>query len=83
MSGLTGLAEVDVFVFEIADLTDGSLAVKTDDADFTGGKSDLRNAVFLSHKLSSGTGAADELTALARIKLNVVNLRTNRNLGKR
>ena len=45
MSGLTGLTEVDVFVFEIADLADGSLAVETDDADFTGGKSDLGNAV--------------------------------------
>ena len=63
MSGLTGLTEVDVFVFEIADLADGGLAVETDDADFTGGKSYLRNAVFLSHKLSSSTGAANNLLA--------------------
>ena len=83
MSGLTGLTEVDVFVFEIADLADGSLAVETDDADFTGGKSDLGNAVFLSHKLSSGAGAADELAALARIKLNVVDKGTDGDFADR
>ena len=83
MSGLTGLTEVDVFVFEITDLTDGSLAVKTNDANFTGGKSYLRNAVFLCHQLSGRTGAADKLTALTGVKLNVVDEGTDGDFADR
>ena len=36
MSCLTGFTQFDCVVFDIADLTDSSLAIQTDDADFTG-----------------------------------------------
>ena len=83
MAGLTGLTDLDVLVLDIADLTDRSLAVKTDEADFTGGKSDLSHAVLLSHQLCSSAGGADELRALARVKLNVVDEGTDGDIRDR
>jgi hypothetical protein len=82
MAGLTGLTDLDGVVLEVADLTDGGLAVQTDDADLTGGQTDLSDAAVLGDELSHHTGSADELSALTGVKLDVVNEGTNGDVGQ-
>ena len=83
MTSLTCFTELNGFVLNVTYLTDSCLAVEADDSDFTGGKSDLCYAVLLSHKLSSNTSGANELSALTGIKLDVVNERTNGDISDR
>mgnify|MGYP004715940101 CR=1 FL=1 len=76
-----GLTDVNVLVIDVADLADDSHAVRADDAHFAGGHTDLSVAVLLRHQLSSSTGGADELSALAGVHLNVVDDGTDRDVG--
>ena len=68
MAGTAGLADVDVAVVDVADLTDAGGAVHADIADFAGGQADLREGVFLRQKLRGDAGAADELSAGAGLE---------------
>lgn len=77
VAGLAGLAELDVLMLEVADLTDGGLAVETHEPDLARGEADLRHAVFLGHKLRGGAGGANKLRAAAGIKLDGVDERTH------
>ena len=83
MSLLAGLTKLDVFVFEIADLTDGSSAIEADKAYFAGGEPYLRHAVFLCHELSGCAGGTNELSASAGVKFDRVHDRTDRDLSDR
>ena len=77
VTGLTGLTNLDGVVLVVTNLTDGSLAVQTDNANLTGGQTNLSNAVFLCDQLCKGTCGTNELCALAGVELNVVNESTN------
>ena len=72
VAGLTGFAELDCVVLNVADLTDCRLAIKADLSYLTGGKTDEAHAVFLGNELCCGTGGTNELAALAGVKLDVV-----------
>ena len=72
MAFAAGLADVDVGVVDVADLTDGGKAVQTDLAHLGGGEADGGHAVLLGHQLGGDAGAADELGALAGVELDVV-----------
>ena len=82
VAGLTGLTDLNGVVLEVTDLTDGSLAVQTDDADLTGGQTDLSNAAVLGDELSHHAGGASELCALTGVELDVVDESTNRDVGQ-
>ena len=68
-------------MIDVADLADDGHAVRADNAHFAGGHTDLSVAVLLRHQLSSSTGGADELSALAGVHLNVVDDGTDRDVG--
>ena len=76
-----GLTDVNVLVIDVADLANDGHAVRADNAHFAGGHTDLSVAVLLRHQLSSSTGGADELSALAGVHLNVVDDGTDRDVG--
>ena len=81
MTGLTCLTKLDGLVLEVTNLTDCCLTIKANDTNFTGGKSYLCGAVFLSHKLSECACGTNELSALTGIEFDVVNDSTYRNCG--
>ena len=85
MSRFTGFTYSDDFVFEVSDLSDGSLAVYGNVSHFAAGHFERSELAFLSHKLSSHTGGSRKLSALARLKFDVVYHRTDGNSfqGKR
>ena len=83
VTGLTCFTDLNGVVLDVADLTDGSAAVHTDVTDFAGGQTNLSHLAFLSHKLSLGSCGADELSAAAGIKLDVVDKRTDRDVCDR
>ena len=77
VSGLTSLTNLNSVMVGVTDLTDGSLAVQTNDTNFTGGESYLSDAVLLCHQLCSCTGRTNELCALTGVKLNIVDNSTD------
>lgn len=83
MTLFAGFTDLDGVVLNVADLSNRRLAVKTDNADFSRRKPHLCHTVFLGHQLRRAARAADKLTALAGIQFNVVNKRTDRNVGDR
>ena len=78
MAFLSRFADLHRFMLDIADRTYGSLAVESYEADLAGGKSYLSHAVLFSHELSGGTRRTDKLSALAGIKLYIVDHGTDR-----
>ena len=80
MTGLTSLTKLNGLVLKVADLTDRSLALKSDYTNLARGKSNLRSAVLLSHKLSERACRTNELSALTGVKLDIVNDSTYGNL---
>src|ERR1035438_6883305 len=68
-AGAAGLADLDVFMLEVADGADGRVALQMDLADLTGGHAELGVVVFLGHELGEGAGGAGDLAALARLHL--------------
>ena len=80
MTGTAGLADVDVGVLNIADLTDAGLAVEGNVAEFAGGHSDLSQTLvgFLCHQLCNHTCGTDQLCAATDVQLNVVDESTDR-----
>src|SRR5262245_50861676 len=67
-----GLADRHVLVIEIADLADRGEALHVDLANFTRRHLDRRVLAFLGHELHRRSGAARDLSALARPQLDVV-----------
>ena len=76
MTLLTCFTDLDILMLEVADLTDCRLAVEGNESYLAGGKSYLSGTVFLSHELSDSARASYELTALAGVKLDVVDKST-------
>ena len=72
-----GLAEVDVLVVDVGDLTDDCGAVHGHVAHLTGGQTDQSVAILLSHQLRHNASGTDQLAALAGIQLDVVDHGTN------
>ena len=71
-------------MLNVADLTDGRLAVQTDEANLTRGQTNLRHAVgFLGNQLCHRACGANELCALARVDFDVVDDSTDRNVRDR
>ncbi|CAN4042321.1 Glutathione import ATP-binding protein GsiA, partial [Dysosmobacter welbionis] len=76
-----GLADVDVLVLDVANLTDGGVAVGAHDADLAGRQTDLGVAALLGHQLSGGAGGAHQLGAVAGMQLDVMDHGTNGDVG--
>ena len=82
VSGLTCFTYLNGIVLDVADLTDGSLAIQTDPTDLAGRKSYLCHAVsLLGDQLSHSTCGADELRTLTGVDFDVVDNGTNGNVG--
>src|SRR6478672_6596720 len=73
-----GLADRDVLVIEIADLADRGEALHVDLADLARRHLDRRVVAFLGDQLHRRSGAARDLSALARSQLDVVEQRAER-----
>src|SRR4029453_16650110 len=76
-----GLADRDVLVVEVADLADGGHAVYGDQPDLARGQSQRGAVAFLGEQLRLGSGAAAELGAAARVQLDVVHQRADRDVA--
>ena len=83
MTLAAGLAELLVGMVEIADLADGGHAVDRNIAELAARKTDQRVLALLGHQLRHVAGAADQLSALAGIKLNIVDKGADGDVGKR
>ena len=83
MSGLTCLTYSDDFVIEVTDLTDRSLALDRNVSHFSARHFKSGHSAFFCHKLSSHARASRDLTALAGLKFDVVNHRTDGDKFKR
>src|SRR5690348_13263259 len=73
-----GLADRDVLVIEVADLADRGEALHVDLADLARRHLDRRVLAFLGDQLHRRSGAARDLPALARLQLDVVQQRAER-----
>src|SRR5687768_2323610 len=67
-----GVADADVDVVEVAELADGRAALALHAAHFTGRQDDDRILAFLRAQPTNAAGAADQLSALAGVHLDVV-----------
>ena len=84
MSGLTCLTDLNGVMLDVTNLSDGCLAIQTDPTNFTGRKSHLCQTVgLLGDQLCHRTCGTNELSALAGVKLDVVDYGTNGNVGDR
>ena len=72
-----------IHVIDIGNLTDNGEAVFGDEADFTTRELDLAELAVLGDEFSSGTGGADQLSTLARLELDVVDHRVQRDVADR
>ena len=78
----TGLADNDVGVLGIADLTDGGAAAEKNAAQLRRRKTQNGVPVVLTHELNGSTGGASHRSAFTGLELNRVHKRTDRNLLK-
>jgi hypothetical protein len=85
MAGTASLAENDVFVFRVADLADGGVALFVDAANFAGGQTNLRKAFIARHQGRRTARRTDHLTAATGGELKIVDGAADRNRlqGKR
>src|SRR5439155_13728405 len=70
------LAARDVLVVDVADLSHGSAAFEGDAAHLTGGEAQDAEPLVLGDELHARTGASGQLSAFARLQLDVVHQRT-------
>ena len=83
MTDTAGFAERDVGVVDVADLTDGGVAVHADLAHFAGRHADGRESALLRHELRGVARGADELRTLARVHFDVVDNGTHGDVRQR
>src|SRR5215204_613477 len=79
----TGFSNNDVLVVDVADLSQGRHAVEVDQPHLSRRHPDLCVVVRLRHQLRRRSSGAAHLTALARVELDVMNLRPGRNVAQR
>src|SRR5215217_2415275 len=79
----TGLSNNDIFVVDVADLSQGCHAVEVDQPHLSRRHPHLRVVIRLCHQLCRCSGRAAHLTALTRIQFDVVDLRPSRNVAQR
>src|SRR5688500_10244846 len=72
VTGAASLADRDVLVLEIADLTDRRVAANVHLAHLARGETQRGPIPFTSNELRAGAGGADHLAALALFELDVV-----------
>ena len=72
MSGLTGFTDSDNLVVEVTDLTDSRLTFDGNVSHFAAGKFESGKSALFRHKLSSHTRASRKLSALTRLKFDIV-----------
>ena len=70
--GPSGFADAEVFMIDVAYLTDGRPAFDEDLANLPGGKADLGITLLLGHQLSVGACGTDQLTATPQLDLNIM-----------
>ena len=73
-----GFAQFHIGMLGVADLTDGGITHLANQANFAGGQAHLGIFAFFGQQLGRAARAADQLTALAGLQLDVMNGRTNR-----
>ena len=83
MAGTAGFTNVHVLVVEVANLADHCGAVHTDQTDFAGRQTNLSQLAVLRHQLRSSAGGTNQLSATARIQLDVVDHGTDGDVGQR
>ena len=83
MTGFTSLTAVYILVVEVGNRADGSVAVRFNVSQLARRESEERVAVLLSHQLSHIARGANHLTALAGVKLDVVDNGTYGDILKR
>ena len=71
----TGLAQRDIFMLNVANLTNGSQAGRQNLANFSGRHTQQRILPFLGNKLGISSGSTAELTATTGIELDIVHYR--------
>src|SRR5699024_4905494 len=77
------LTDLYVCVIRVADDTDGRLALEADVTQLAGGQTDHCLAVLLRHQLRADASRTDQLRALTRVQLDVVDHGTNRDVLNR
>jgi hypothetical protein len=77
------LADFDILMVDVADLTDNSFAVLADNAHFSRREPDLRSHTLFSHQLSRCPCTARHLRPAPRVKLNVVDDGPEGDIGNR
>jgi hypothetical protein len=82
MTGLTCLTDLNGIMLDVTNLADSSLAVESDDSYLAGGKTDEGLLILLRDELSCGTSGTNKLSALAGVKLNVVDESTGGDVCK-
>ena len=82
-AGSSRLADTDVFVFDIAKLTNGGLAGEEYFPHFPRRKAHLRISPFFGHQLAIRPGAADNLSAPADLEFHVMNKSTQGDIFER
>ena len=79
----TGLTDLHICMIGIANHANGSHAVAGHVAQLAGGQTNHALAVLLSHQLSADACGTNQLCALARVQLDVVDHGTNRDVLNR
>src|SRR5690606_4774131 len=82
-AGATGLAVVDVAVIRVGYGADRREAGRVNQALFAGVQAKDRHALVAADELDEGAGGAGDLAALARLHLDVMNNRANRDVLQR
>src|SRR5215218_1097428 len=78
-----GLAQLAQAVLFVGDFADGGAALDVDLADLTGAHADLGVGAFARQQRRGGAGRAGDLRTLARLELDAVDRRADRNVAHR
>ena len=82
-AALAGLADILVFVLDVADLADRRVADDGDPTDLARRHPDLRVVALTGKQLGRHTGRSHHLAAASRLELDVVHGRAERDIGER
>ena len=70
----TGLAQINIFMDRIAQLTDGGFTIHQNHTHLTGGQFNQRVSSLLSHQLGVSSGTSYNLAALTGAQFNIMDL---------